>query len=377
MKKKTFFPLRTLALILALLLALPIFVLPVSADVAAPTLSALSIGGSSSLSSCVASPCAVRGKISSLSLIVGGMPFGIRMQTKGVLVVSLGEIKCGGKSVSPAKDAGLRARDVITEIDGNATNDVTAVTAHIGASGGKTLTFTVLREGKTMQIPITPVRTDEGKYGCGLFIRDSASGIGTVTFLDPETGIFGGLGHGVCDGESGALIPVSRGSVLSVRISGVVKGEKGKPGELRGAFSGKRLGSVTENSECGVFGVISSVPKELGAPIPVAAASEMREGKATIRCTLGDDGICEYEILIERIDHSARPTKSFTIRVTDERLLSRTGGIVQGMSGSPIIQNGKLVGAVTHVMINDPTEGYGIFIENMLSAAEMPMERAA
>ena len=374
MNRKSFSPLRALALILAVLFLLPVLALPATATAAQPTVGTLCGAGSVSsfsFSDAVAHPCAVRGKFSSLSLIPGGMPFGIRMQTKGVLIVSLGEVKCGGKSVSPAKDAGLRARDVITEIDGNATSDVTAVTARIGASGGKSLTFTVLREGKTLRIPITPARADDGKYACGLFIRDSASGIGTVTFLDPETGIFGGLGHGVCDSESGALIPVSRGSVLSVRVSGVVKGERGKPGELRGSFAGKRLGSVTENSECGVFGVISSLPPDLGKPIPVATASEVKEGKATIRCTLGDDGIGEYEIAIERIDHSARPTKSFTIRVTDERLLARTGGIVQGMSGSPIIQNGKLVGAVTHVLVDDPTAGYGIFVENMLTRMQL------
>lgn len=372
MKQKPFLLLRWIALFLILSLALPAPLLSVAAEEPIPTLGALSSPAPASLDTAAAAlPCAVRGKLSSLSLIPGGMPFGLRMQTKGVLVVGLGEVKCGGKTLTPAADAGLRARDIITEIDGNTISDVAALTARIGASGGKALSFTVLREGKPHSLTLTPARTDDGKWSAGIYVRDSASGIGTVTFLDPDTGIFGGLGHGVCDAGSGALIPVSRGTVLSVRVSGVVKGERGKPGELRGAFSGKRLGALTENSECGVFGVISSLPDNAQKPIPVAPASEVKEGKATIRCTLGDDGIGEYEIAIERIDHSARPTKSFTIRVTDEKLLSRTGGIVQGMSGSPIIQNGKLVGAVTHVLVDDPTAGYGIFVENMLTRMQL------
>ncbi len=373
MKQRRFLFLRATAPFLSLLLLLPTLALPAAATHALP------VGGATLTEASFytndtdppALECAVRGKLSSLSLIPGGMPFGLRMQTKGVLVVGLSEIKCGGRSYTPAKDGGLRTRDVITEIDGNSVDDVTAVTARIGASGGKPLRLTVLREGKPLTLSVTPARSDDGKWGCGMFIRDSASGIGTVTFLDPENGVFGGLGHGVCDAESGALIPVSRGTVLSVRISGVVKGERGKPGELRGSFSGKRLGALTENSDCGVFGVISARPEGLGEPIPVAPAAEVKAGKASIRCTLGDDGIGEYEIEIVEIDHSARPTKSFTVRVTDERLLSRTGGIVQGMSGSPIIQNGRLVGAVTHVLVDDPTSGYGIFVENMLTRMQL------
>ena len=372
MKQKPFLFLRLLALLLVLSLGIPALVLPGAAASAIPALGPLLASAPASFDADTAAiPCAVRGRLSSLSLIPGGMPFGLRMQTKGVLVVGLGEVRCGAKALTPAKDAGLRARDIITEIDGNAVSDVAALTAAIGASGGKKLTLTLLRDGKPLSLSLTPARTDDGKWSAGIFVRDSASGIGTVTFLDPDTGIFGGLGHGVCDAESGALIPVSRGTVLSVRVSGVVKGERGKPGELRGAFSGKRLGALTENSECGVFGVISTLPTDAQKPIPVAPASEVKEGRATIRCTLGDDGIGEYEIAIEKIDHSARPTKSFTIRVTDERLLSRTGGIVQGMSGSPIIQNGKLVGAVTHVLVDDPTAGYGIFVENMLTRMQL------
>ena len=198
-------------------------------------------------------------------------------------------------------------------------------------------------------------------------MRDSASGIGTVTFVDPESGLFGGLGHGVCDGDTGALVPLSRGSVLSVDLKGAVRGECGKPGELRGSFTGKRLGAVVTNSECGVFGILAKAPETPYAPMPVATAREVKEGSATVLCTLDGEGIREYAVEISHIDHSARPTKSFTVRVTDPALLEKTGGIVQGMSGSPIIQNGKLVGAVTHVLINDPTTGYGIFIENMLN----------
>jgi stage IV sporulation protein B len=171
-------------------------------------------------------------------------------------------------------------------------------------------------------------------------------------------------------------MPIKRGSAMEVAIGGVVKSKSGKPGEIMGQFLSKRLGNVRSNTECGVFGLFTSADG-LGDPIPIAAKSEVKEGKAVIRTTLGDDGIKEYEIEISKINKDSTDNKSFVITVTDKTLKERTGGIVQGMSGSPIIQNGKLVGAVTHVLVNDPTKGYGIFIENMLNAANIPMAKAS
>lgn len=305
-------------------------------------------------------------------LIPGGMPFGVRLHSKGILVVGLTEINVGGKTCRPAYDGGVRKKDILLEIDGQTVSSAEEATAKIAASNGKPICLTVLRDDAQMSLTVTPQKSDkDGCYRLGLYLRDTTSGIGTVTFIDPESGLFGGLGHGVCDADTGALVPLSRGSVLSVRITGIKRGEVHAPGELRGSLGAKRMGALVTNSESGVFGVLSEVPKTDRQALPVATASEVKEGKATLLCTLGDDGIREYDMEIVNIDRGGRPTKSFTVRITDEELLSRTGGIVQGMSGSPIIQNGKIVGAVTHVLVDDPTGGYGIFIENMLSAMKM------
>ncbi len=307
-----------------------------------------------------------------LCLCPGGMPFGIRVKTQGVMIVRLGDVISGGKSVSPAREAGVRVGDVLLALDGKAIADAEEATRRIAASNGKALTLSVLRGEEELSLTVTPRKADaDGRYQCGLLIRDAASGIGTVTFFDSESGLFGGLGHGVCDSDTGKLIPLSRGIVQDVRICGVQRGESGKPGELQGGFTGRRLGSVVTNGECGVFGVLNELPKGKYAPVPVARAKEVEAGKATLLCTLGEDGIGEYEVEISNLDRGARPTKSFTVHVTDPRLLARTGGIVQGMSGSPLLQNGKLIGAVTHVLVEDPTTGYGIFLENMYTHMQM------
>jgi len=208
---------------------------------------------------------------------------------------------------------------------------------------------------------------EEGKYVTGLYVRDSGAGIGTVTFIVPETGAFGGLGHGICDGETGELIPMQRGSVVGVTISGVVKGLAGSPGEVKGYFSSGKTGTLLGNTECGVYGILAKLPEKLPCePLPIGLRNTVKEGKATIYCTLDGTAPQEYDIEISDIHRDSHSNKCFTVKVTDTDLINKTGGIIQGMSGSPIIQNGKLVGAVTHVLINDPTCGYGIFIENML-----------
>ena len=330
----------------------------------------LSIGvGGVALPAAAAAPVKKEGE---LRLLPGGMPFGIRMTTAGVVVVGLGEVSVGGKKCRPAQEGGLRPRDTVIAIDGRTVTASEEVNAAIEASGGRALTFTVLRGGRRLDLRVTPVK-GEGGWQCGLWIRDSASGIGTVTFLDPQSGSFGGLGHGVCDGETGLLLPFGGGQVLSVKINDVVRGQSGKPGELRGAFTGKRLGILSRNTDCGVFGVMGGEVK--GKTLPVAMPDEVKEGQATLLCTLGDDGVQSYRVEISAIDRSAGATRSFSVRVTDPKLLDRTGGIVQGMSGSPLIQDGHLIGAVTHVLVDDPTSGYGIFLTTMLS--EMKMKRAA
>ena len=208
-------------------------------------------------------------------------------------------------------------------------------------------------------------------------MRDHGAGIGTVTYIIPESGEFGGLGHGICDGETGELVRISSGVIMNVKINSVKKGISGEPGEIKGSFGLEKLGQLKSNTECGVYGKFDKIPDGLGKAIPVGSRNEIRCGDATVVTTLADGDREEYKIEIASINKDAKGSKCFVIKITDERLLEKSGGIVQGMSGSPIIQNGKLVGAVTHVMINDPTVGYGIFIENMLNAAQMPMQRAA
>ena len=360
MKVKQFHGRRAFALLLAVLLLVP--------------LSAAPIGAASASEGAARAPI-YKGKIdiTSMRLIPGGTPFGIRVEMDGVMVVGLSEVTSGGKTCRPAAEAGVRKGDILLTVNGKEVKNAEEAGAAIAAAGEKAVTLCLRRGEEQKTVSLTPKKSDaDGQYRCGIWLRDSASGIGTVTFIEPKSGLFGGLGHGVCDGDTGALVPLGRGSVLSVQLGEAVKGECGKPGELRGSFTGKRLGRLLTNSATGVFGILSDPTSLSGGKygaLPVAAAKEVKEGAATVLCTTDGGAPQEYAVEIFSIDHSARPTKSFSVRVTDPTLLGKTGGIVQGMSGSPIIQNGKLIGAVTHVLVDDPTTGYGIFIENMLTSA--------
>ena len=303
-------------------------------------------------------------------LIPGGMAFGIKFFTDGCVVIGTTGVESASGLSSPAKDAGLEAGDVIIRAGGRAFKTAEELTELISGCGGKAITIVYIRDGKENTVKVTPVRDNEnGKYRIGVLVRDSTAGIGTVTFIDPKTNDFGGLGHGVYDSESAILLPLSRGAVVNVTINDVVKSFPNAPGELRGSFDNIAIGELWENSEQGVFGSVSKVPATDRRAIPVADREEVKEGEATILTTLSSGGIGEYGIEIEKIYKGSGDTKNFLIHVTDQSLIDQTGGIVQGMSGSPIIQNGKLVGAVTHVLVNDPTRGYGIFIENMLETA--------
>ncbi len=303
------------------------------------------------------------------SLIPGGMLFGVRCGLDGVLVVGLEDVVSG---CCPAKDAGLRVGDVITAVDGAAVSSAAALSAAVSKDGqdGKTAVLSVIRgkDGAGETVSVTPCRASDGVYRAGIWSRDQTAGIGTVTFIDPETGIFGGLGHGICEASTGALLPLARGTTLGVTVGEIVRGTAGNPGELRGSFTGVRTGTLLDNTPCGVIGVFTSLPDI--APIPMGHARDLQTGDATVLCTLSDGAPREYGIRIVSIgDLSDVSNKNFVIEVTDTELLGKTGGIIQGMSGSPILQNGKLVGAVTHVMVNQPQRGYGIFIENMLGMA--------
>ncbi|MCI8332160.1 MAG: SpoIVB peptidase [Clostridiales bacterium] len=305
-----------------------------------------------------------------LRLYPGGGTFGVRLQTKGVVVVGLSEVTTEDGKASPALDAGLCVGDVITKVNGKEVNTVDEVTKQIAESDGKSVELSVERKDTALTLTLTPAKsTDDGFYRAGLWIRDGTAGIGTVTYVNPEDLSFGGLGHGVCDGDTGEIMPLLDGTVFSVTLSGIVKGENGSPGEIKGYFNAGKTGMLTANKNTGVYGIFANLPECGSEPMEIALSDEIQNGEAKILCSLNGDGICEYAVEIEKLPGS-NGEKNMVVHVTDEKLLSLTGGIIQGMSGSPIIQNGKLVGAVTHVLISDPTSGYGIFIENMLQNAE-------
>ena len=306
---------------------------------------------------------------------VGGVPFGVKFITDGVLVVGFCDVEVQGTARNPAKEAGLRIKDVITKINGASVGSAADLTRAVENSNGKPLELTVKRKSgrgnsapSEMNITVTPIlQSATDGYKTGIWVRDSGAGIGTVTFILPSSKAFGGLGHGICDGDTGELIPMKRGNVTNVTISGIEKGVAGDPGAIKGYFNAGKIGSLVSNTPCGVYGVLSDLPSGIGELMTVASRHEVKEGAACVRCTLDTGEAKEYSVKISAIDTSASGSKCFAVTVTDPELIAKTGGIVQGMSGSPIIQNGKLIGAVTHVLVSDPTTGYGIFIENMLN----------
>ena len=308
-------------------------------------------------------------------LIPGGMTFGVKMETRGVLVVGFSRSIEGEKS--PAELAGIQRGDLLLTLDRQTVNTAAELLLAIESSNGRALSVSLERNGKTLEKTLTPKADAEGTYRAGLRVRDGTAGIGTVTAIDPATLTFVGLGHGICDSDTGVLMPLRQGKIYDVSISSIRKGASGAPGEIQGYFSQDACGVLLENTRYGVTGRMSGKCFNDITPVPVARRDEITTGKATVICTLGDGVRREYGIRIVKITNPDGPDKNFVIEVTDESLLSQTGGIVQGMSGSPIMQNGKLVGAVTHVTVNEPTKGYGIFIENMLNAAEMPIACAS
>ena len=320
-----------------------------------------------------------RAELKSMKLYAGGVPFGVKFMTEGLLVVGFCDVDSGAKRVNPSSEAGLRVGDRILSANGKRLVSSSELSKLIEQSGGRAISIVYRRGQNEYAATLTPAFSkSENCYKSGAYVKDNGAGIGTVTYIIPQTLEFAGLGHGICEGEGGKLVPISRGSVTNVGIDGVIKGQCGTPGELKGHFKSGKCGTLLKNSDCGVYGVLTSLPDALPTkPLSLGLRDEIREGKAYIYCTLDANGPQRYEIEISNIDRNAAAGKCFTVKVCDADLVAKTGGIVQGMSGSPIIQNGKLVGAVTHVLINDPTTGYGIFIENMLNAAQMPMAKAS
>ena len=296
-------------------------------------------------------------------LIPGGQAIGLQLQTDGVSIVELAQDNpC-------AREAGLRRGDVIRAIDGERVSTVRQVTAAVSASDGQALTIRYERGGKAADTAVQPQRTVDG-WRLGVFVRDSITGIGTVTYYDPDTNTFGALGHGITDGDTAALMPFGNGAILPSTVKAVKKGSCGSAGELRGEFDlTEELGQLYANTGCGIFGTLNAACSLAeGEALPVGDAAE---GPAVIRSNISGDKVQEYAVEILKTIPDAPDGRELVISVTDPELIAATGGIVQGMSGSPILQNGQLVGAVTHVLLSDPTKGYGISVETMLNTGAM------
>ncbi len=303
-----------------------------------------------------------------ISLYPGGMTFGVKLYTDGVMLVGISDVITENGNKRPAYDAGLRIKDIITNINGIPVTTVDKVIELIKNCNGKSISITVKRAGNEYTFILNPVYSStDTEFKAGIWIRDSAAGIGTVTYINPIDNTFAGLGHGITDIDTGELMPLLHGSINSVSISGITKGREGFPGELMGYFTTDNNGALLGNTKSGIYGLFNGLPANvIGDPLPISLKNEIIEGPAVIYSTDGHDGVTSYDVMITGINKNNPEYKNFIIEVTDPDLIELTGGIIQGMSGSPVIQNSHIIGAVTHVMINDPKKGYGIFIENML-----------
>ena len=302
-------------------------------------------------------------------LIPLGHTVGIKLFSDGLLVVNLSESTDAAGNVSPARACGICTGDLILEMNDEDLKSTEQLQEALQENGGRPVSLTVKRGAKVLSLTATPVSGSDGVYRLGAWVRDSMAGIGTLTYYDPETGAFGALGHGITDVDTGQLMPVSSGSLMPSEVAGVNRGVGGNPGELIGEFdTDVNLGELTCNSSSGIFGTLEDTSLVTGAALPVASREEVKCGKATILANVSGDEMEEFSIKITKISPNDSTGRDMVIRITDERLLSATGGIVQGMSGSPILQNGKIVGAVTHVLVSDATKGYAILMENMLSS---------
>lgn len=300
---------------------------------------------------------------------LGGFPIGIKLYCDGVVVVDTQNVETSGAVLNPAQKAGILKGDIIKSIDGVKVTTNSEVSKIIEDSNGKELKMQILRNGEIKNVVFSSVySTVSGGYKAGLWIRDSSAGIGTVTFYTQD-GEFASLGHAVCDVDTGELLPISSGETTDAKITGCYKGKSGAAGELCGILESKSSGKIMVNKSIGIYGVFNEVDTTKTL-YPLCRKNEVKMGAAQIVTTVEEGKQEAFNIEIERIDYISGENKNLVIKVTDENLIGKTGGIIQGMSGSPIIQNGKLVGAVTHVFLNDPTGGYGIFAETMFEVAD-------
>lgn len=297
---------------------------------------------------------------------------GVKLYTSGVLVVGMSEIKgIDQKNYRPYETSGIEEGDTIVKINEKEISSTEDLTETVNKSNGNKLEIEYIHKEETKECSIKPIQTSSSEYKLGLWVRDSAAGVGTVTFYEPSTKSFGALGHGITDIDTEELINIASGEFITTRILNITKGESGNPGKIQGTIENqKNIGQITKNSKFGIYGTVDNLGSlniDTSKEMEVALREEIQIGKATILCSLDNQKPQEYEIEIEKIyKENNYDNKSMKIKVTDSRLLEKTGGIIQGMSGSPIIQNGKFIGAVTHVLVNSPTEGYGVFGDIML-----------
>ncbi len=309
-------------------------------------------------------------------LVPGGHSIGIKLRSQGVNVVGYYFFSVSGRSISPAREAGVKIGDTILKINGAEVDDAPGAARLLAGVEGRRVQLLISRKGELIKLWLTPrYSPSDSAYRIGLYLRDTAAGVGTLTFYDPGTRQYGALGHVILDSDTHQPINLSEGSIVKAKIIGIKAAQRGRPGEKTGIFIDDSFGSIDKNTPYGIFGNISDptkVDSPYRAPLPMALSTEVQTGPAEILTVIEGESIGSYAVEIEKIAYQADPSdKGMIVRIVDEELLKSTGGIIQGMSGSPIIQNGKIIGAVTHVFINDPTRGYGIFLEWMCQEAEI------
>lgn len=316
-----------------------------------------------------------------VKVIVGGHSIGVALRSDGMIVIGHTAIKgADGRQHYPAREAGINVGDVILAVNGQVADGIDQAGDMIEKAciGGKPVTLRLRRQGEILEVTIQPQLDAEARiYRLGIFIRDSAAGVGTLTFYDPNTMTYGALGHVITDMDTNQPIEVGEGQVVRANVTSIEKGRRSSPGEKRGQDVGDAIGNIERNNSFGIFGTLSQpLSNSLEPdPVPVALIGQVREGPAEILTVVEGDKVERFQIEIQKIFHQSTPdTKGMVVKITDPRLLEQTGGIVQGMSGSPIMQNGRLVGAVTHVFVNDPTRGYGVFAEWMIRESGIPQK---
>lgn len=301
---------------------------------------------------------------------------GVKLYTSGVLVVGMSEIEGNdSKKYKPYENTGIKEGDTIIKIDDKQISTTEDLIKTVNMSNGQDIKVKFIHQEETKECSMTPVKTNKSEYKLGLWVRDSAAGVGTVTFYEPASKTFGALGHGITDIDTNELINISSGEFITTRILNITKGEVGEPGKIQGTVENQQnIGTISKNSRFGIYGKVNNLASlniDKSKEVEVALRDEIKTGKATILCSLDNQQPKEYEIEIEKIyKENNYDNKSMQIKVTDQRLIDKTGGIIQGMSGAPILQNGKFIGAVTHVLVNNPKEGYAVFGDMMLKQSK-------